>query len=160
TGTRGDEAQIRDAYDKGCAEARRILRIWIAEIKRHGIAAPPPHASPSTPATTPSMPVVNQDHDAEAPAPAEPPPAIRLKDIRVLSPPMPRVGSGPSVPEIQAPPAPEPAPPAPRSRKKSNAGDLLGRSIADAIHQAKREPADVSAPAPRRDAGGFASAAH
>ena len=34
--TRADDQEVRVAFDKGCAEARRMLKLWVTELETHG----------------------------------------------------------------------------------------------------------------------------
>src|SRR6185436_9120186 len=37
SGAKSSERTSREAFEHGCSEARRIIRMWLAEIKHHGV---------------------------------------------------------------------------------------------------------------------------
>ena len=129
---RSDDKVAREAYERGCSEARRLLRMWITEIKHHGITASeavvPPGEGDETSENT-DNPVGKQ----------------RLKEMLGLAPPL------PEPPVVAVPDARDPSPSAveardPAPREPDDLANLLGRSIADALELAKLE--DPRAPAP------------
>src|SRR6185295_5102365 len=38
TSAKADDRLTREAFERGCAEARRLLRLWLAEISTGGVA--------------------------------------------------------------------------------------------------------------------------
>jgi len=133
---RPTDREIRDWYERGCAEARALLRLWLAEIKVLGI----PEAQASS-----------NGEAFRSPGTRGKP---RLKDMLGLT------GLEPSQPDSTEGSATDASPPAESSRPDENsppaasreqAGDVLRSIIESAVERARDEMRAIHETADRQN---------
>src|SRR5207249_1899372 len=119
---RSEERESRDAFEKGCSEARGLLRLWITEVQKQGLSSAPAGPAAAAPDLGTAMPdgeaeLLLLDEDATAataPASVETSPSS-IEPARAPvapSPPTPVTASGAMIDLPSAPESPgEPDPP-------------------------------------------------
>jgi hypothetical protein len=125
---KAEDRVVREAFERGCAEARRLLQLWLKEISTHGVTqeAEAPRLSEALRAAldelrspAPAAP------GPRGPAPSRPrPPAARPRKRREKLSEMLGFEEG-----AIAPPEPAAESPRPRTGPRAPAGERPGRSI-------------------------------
>jgi len=159
TSANSDDRVTREAFERGCAEARRLLKLWLAEIVSHGVSqvAEAPRLAEAVRQTLVEM--------QPKPKPVPQPPAGRAKpDGKPAPKPVRRTRKAPlgEMLGFQAPvpgKAPEPAtgPQLPQefehnlgaaaSNAADQLADALARSIDHALERARQEAHGMRTPA-------------
>lgn len=153
TSANSDDRVMRDAFERGCAEARRLLKLWLAEIGSRGVSqeaeAPrlaeavrqtlvemqPPKQAPRAPASGGRA----KADGKPAPRPAK---RARKDPLEEFLGPKGPPASRPEMPAEFEPAAGKAAPPTP-----DMLADALAKSIDHALEQARREVRGMRPPA-------------
>ncbi len=170
TSANADDKVTREAFERGCAEARRLLRLWLAEIGSHGVSqeAAAPRLAEAVRQTLvemqPAKPAPSRPAPPASSRPAPPTSSRPRPDGKPAARPAKRARKAPLGEMLGFPGAPASSrPELPQEFDHGAAGgptaeearaDALAQSIDHALERARREATGMRPPAEPMDPKG------